>query len=72
MLDAEADKTSTCSLYDLVIRPDIIEELRRELHSVLEAHGGEFTSEALHELKYMDSVMKESQRINPGLLSKSS
>lgn len=56
------------SLYDLVVRPDIIEEVRKEIRSVLAANDGVMTSHALFEMKLLDSVMKESQRVNPGSL----
>ncbi|KAI0887803.1 cytochrome P450 [Annulohypoxylon maeteangense] len=58
--------TVTMILYDLVIRPDVIEEVREEIETVLAANGGVMTSHALFEMKLLDSVMKESQRVNPG------
>ncbi|KAI1776976.1 cytochrome P450 [Hypoxylon cercidicola] len=60
--------TVTMILYDLVVRPDLIEELREEIRSVLAANDGVMTSHALFEMKLLDSVMKESQRVNPGSL----
>lgn len=54
------------SLYDLVVRPDIVEEVREEIRSVLAEHDGVMTSRALFDMKLLDSVMKESQRMNPG------
>lgn len=50
------------------MRPDVIEEVREEIRSVLAAHDGVMTSHALFEMKLLDSVMKESQRVNPGSL----
>ncbi|OTB03695.1 hypothetical protein M426DRAFT_321621 [Hypoxylon sp. CI-4A] len=58
--------TVTMILYDLVVRPDVIEEVREEIRSVLAKHNGVMTSHALFEMKLLDSVMKESQRVNPG------
>lgn len=60
--------TVTMILYDLVVRPDVIEEIRKEVRSVLAANHGVMTSHALFEMKFLDSVMKESQRVNPGSL----
>ncbi|KAI1491516.1 ent-kaurene oxidase [Biscogniauxia mediterranea] len=60
--------TLTMILYDLVVRPDIINELRQEIESVLETTDGVMTTHALFEMKLLDSVMKESQRVNPGSL----
>ncbi|KAI1338803.1 ent-kaurene oxidase [Xylariaceae sp. FL0016] len=60
--------TVTMTLYDLVVRPDIIAELRDEIRGVLAKTDGVMTTHALFEMKLLDSVMKESQRINPGSL----
>lgn len=59
------------SLYDLVARPDLVQELREEVNSVLKANGGVMTTHALFEMKLLDSVMKESQRFNPGSIGSS-
>lgn len=55
-------------LYDLVVRPDLVKELREEIRTVLDANGGILSTHALFEMKLLDSVMKESQRTNPGNL----
>ncbi|KAF3068388.1 Ent-kaurene oxidase [Daldinia childiae] len=60
--------TVTMILYDLVVRPHIIDELREEIKTVLARHDGVTTSHALFEMKLLDSVMKESQRMNPANL----
>ncbi|KAI0595189.1 ent-kaurene oxidase [Biscogniauxia sp. FL1348] len=60
--------TLTMTIYDLVIRPDIVNELRQEIKSALETTDGVMTTHALFEMKLLDSVMKESQRFNPGNL----
>ncbi|KAI9685127.1 MAG: hypothetical protein M1822_004714 [Bathelium mastoideum] len=57
-------------LYDLCSMPEYVEPLREEISSVLEKHGS-FTKAALAELVKLDSIMKESQRFNPLLLSRS-
>jgi hypothetical protein len=47
--------------------PDIVQELRKEINTVLYAHGGVVTTGALFEMKLLDSVLRESQRMNaPG------
>jgi hypothetical protein len=54
-------------LYDIVARPGLVEELRKEIIDV-QADGGarEFWNKgAVHQLMLMDSVMKESQRLKP-------
>ncbi|KAI0128888.1 ent-kaurene oxidase [Xylariales sp. AK1849] len=60
--------TTTLILYDLVVRPDIVDELRKEIKTVLAANDGVLSTHALFEMKLVDSVMKESQRVNPGNL----
>lgn len=58
-------------LYDLCVMPQYIEPLRDEVQATLAEHGS-FTDRALLQLELMDSFIKESQRFNPLLLSKSS
>lgn len=50
-------------LIDLAQNPDIIEPLRAEAKSVLATHG--WTKAALYNMKLLDSVIKESQRLKP-------
>ncbi|KAI1344563.1 ent-kaurene oxidase [Xylariaceae sp. FL0016] len=57
--------SATILLYDLVVRPEIVQELRSEVTKVLEAHDGIMTPRALFDMKLMDSVMRESQRLSP-------
>lgn len=57
--------TVTNILYDLAAHPEIIPELRDEAATALAEAGGIFTSPALQSMKKIDSVMKESMRINP-------
>lgn len=58
-------------LYDLCARPQYIAPLREEIEQVSAEHGGVITKQALRKLVKMDSFMKESQRFNPLLLSRS-
>ncbi|KAI1878121.1 hypothetical protein JX265_002489 [Neoarthrinium moseri] len=60
--------TTTMTLYDLVVRPDLVKELRHEIKTVLAANDNVLTTQALFQMKLLDSVMKESQRLNPGSL----
>ncbi|KAJ5388865.1 cytochrome P450 monooxygenase [Penicillium cosmopolitanum] len=50
-------------LYDISSDPDLLTELRQEIISVIPTHG--WTRAALYNLKLMDSVLKESQRLKP-------
>ncbi|KAI0129663.1 ent-kaurene oxidase [Xylariales sp. AK1849] len=52
-------------LCELVIRPEIVDELRNEVNHVLEENNGVMTTHALFEMKLLDSVMREAQRVNP-------
>lgn len=56
--------------YDLCAMPEYTEALIAELREVLEEYGT-LNKQALGKLEKMDSIMKESQRFNPLLLSKS-
>lgn len=53
-------------LYDLIGHcPDIIPSLRREIQTALANQGGKMTTEALYQMKLLDSIMRESARLNP-------
>ncbi len=52
-------------IYDIVARPDIVPVLRQEIRSVLKEHNGAMSTQALFSMKILDSVMRESQRMNP-------
>lgn len=54
-----------CSLYDIIAQPQVIPELRKEIKSVLVETNGVMTTQALFRMKLLDSVMRESQRVNP-------
>ncbi|KAG9761828.1 hypothetical protein KCU73_g2196, partial [Aureobasidium melanogenum] len=52
-------------LYDLAVMPELRNELRSEIDTVIERNGGALVSTvSLFQLKLLDSVMRESQRIN--------
>lgn len=57
-------------LYDLCAMPEYIEPLRREVESVLNIDGT-VDKRGFHKLVKLDSIMKESQRLNPLLLGPS-
>lgn len=59
-------------LYDLCARPEYIQPLREEIERVMAEHGNVMNKQSLRKLVKLDSFMKESQRFNPLLLSKSS
>lgn len=55
-------------LYDLAIRPEVVDDLRAEIKTALGDNGGAMTTQALYDMKLVDSVMRESQRLNPPFL----
>jgi cytochrome P450 len=55
-------------LYDLCTMPEYIEPLRREVESVLDIEGN-VDKRGFNNMLKLDSIMKESQRHNPLLLS---
>lgn len=57
--------TTTNTLYEMVDHPEVIEEVRNEIKQVLKEGNGVFTIRALFDLKLMDSVMRETQRVAP-------
>lgn len=63
----------TQTLFDLAARPEYIAPLREELASVMETDGaldGRLHKQSMVKLAKMDSVVRESQRMNPpGLVS---
>lgn len=57
-------------MYDLAAHPEYIQPLREEIQAVF-AEDGELKKTSLLKLKLMDSIMKETQRVHPVGLSKS-
>ncbi|TVY16618.1 Cytochrome P450 monooxygenase tenB [Lachnellula arida] len=56
---------STWAVFDLVCsKPEVIDELREEISTVLAAHGGQWTKKAVAQLEKLDSAMRESARLN--------
>lgn len=53
------------TLYQLAVRPELVKEIREEIRRVNEAFHGDLSPVALHEMKLLDSVLKEAQRLNP-------
>lgn len=57
--------TSTQAIFDLVSSdPSCIQDLRTEISSVLDAHGGHWNKQALRELVKLDSAIRESVRFS--------
>lgn len=52
-------------IYDLSCEPGVMADVRNEIDEVLKKHNGELTSRALYDMKLLDAVCKESQRLNP-------
>ncbi|KIM94803.1 hypothetical protein OIDMADRAFT_135336 [Oidiodendron maius Zn] len=65
--------TSTLALTHVLLdlaasSPTVIEELRNEIATAMEAHGGEWSKRTLGDMPKLDSVFRESQRLNPPAL----
>ena len=55
-------EVTTQALFDICEHPEVVQPLRDEIIEVISEHGWAKTS--LYKLKFMDSFLKESQRIN--------
>lgn len=55
-------------IYDLCGQPHLVEDLRKEIISVMS--DGQWEKKSFHQLKLMDSVMKETQRLKPIAMGK--
>lgn len=62
---------ATAMLYDLAVRPEVVQDIRKEIASVLEETKGVMTSQALFNMKLLDSFMRESQRFSPPFVGRS-
>ncbi|CAK7202891.1 hypothetical protein SEUCBS139899_005618 [Sporothrix eucalyptigena] len=61
--------TTSFILHDMVARPDVVKGCRQEIKDVLAASDdGTMSTNALFNMKLVDSVMRESQRMNPPFL----
>ncbi|KAK1035426.1 hypothetical protein LTR74_018885, partial [Friedmanniomyces endolithicus] len=56
----------TQTLIDMCMHPALLEPLRKEVTAATEEHG--FTTAGLYNMKLLDSVIKETQRLKPGML----
>jgi len=70
MLFAAIDTTTltyTHVIYDLISHPksEYVEPIMQQIHEVLAKHGGQWSAQALGELRLLDSFVKESQRLHP-------
>jgi hypothetical protein len=57
---------------DICSQPGLTKALQEEIKDILSKHDGVFSTKALYDMKLLDSVMKESQRMHmlaPGKLS---
>ncbi len=62
--------TAVHVLYDLCANPEYFAPLREETRKELAVENGQWTLSLLHRLRKLDSVIKESQRLNPPGLRK--
>lgn len=51
--------------YDIAFHNEVVEDLRQEIRSAVSDANGEMTTQALFQMKLLDSVMRESQRMHP-------
>lgn len=67
-------ESNTCTylsrFYSLAASPELVEELREEIRSVLADNDGTPTTVALQHMKKLDSFLKEVLRIYPATMGK--
>lgn len=56
------------TLLDICMHPDLVQPIRDEVKKAVSQHG--WTTAGLFNMQILDSVIKESQRLKPGLLGK--
>ncbi|KAF7274739.1 hypothetical protein GWI33_012589, partial [Rhynchophorus ferrugineus] len=59
--------TISFCLLELTQHPDIQQKMREEARALWKKHGGKFTYEAVQEMTYIESVVKETLRMYPPL-----
>ena len=59
---------ATHAMYDLCAAPEFFTPLRDEIKEQMDSEGN-FTKPVLNEMRKLDSLMKESQRLNPPTLN---
>ncbi len=59
------------SISQMISLPEVVEACREEIRRVLKETDGVMTTNALFNMKLVDSVMRESQRLNPPFIGKS-
>lgn len=52
-------------MYDIAMLPEVTQDIRKEISTVLKETDGVMTSQALFNMKLLDSFMRESQRFTP-------
>nr|WCC58090.1 cytochrome P450 [Pharsalia antennata] len=63
-----SSSTMNFTLYELCRNQDVQDRAREEINEVLERHGGRLTYESIGELKYLQQVIDEGQRLYPPLV----
>lgn len=62
---ATTSLTFTYCLYELSVNQDVQQRVYEEILTVLEKHEGQFTYQAIKEMKYLEQVFSESLRMHP-------
>lgn len=52
-------------VYDIAMRSEAVDDIRKEIATVLKTTDGVMTTPALFNMKLLDSCMRESQRFTP-------
>nr|QTM97430.1 Cytochrome P450 [Sitophilus oryzae] len=64
-----SSRTIQFTLYYLAQESDIQDRARKEIHTVLNRHGGKLTYDALNEMTYVNQIIDEALRLFPPLMS---
>jgi cytochrome P450 family 6 len=62
-----SSSTVAFTLYELTQNPELMQRAQQDVKSTLERHQGEFTYEAIMDMKFIDLCVKETLRKYPGL-----